>query len=210
MAITKGHWLLLLFTLTYTLGFGAYYVSIQNLEFLWYVATLLGLIVFIGTTLKHSQLPSWVLWLLSLWGLLHMAGGGVVVGDSALYRYLIWPFYVDGVDPDFVIFKFDQFVHAYGFGISAIALLLIFERWTKGTVGPRALAATAVLSAMGLGVANEIVEFAAVIVFSETGVGGYYNVSLDLVFNTLGALIAIGLLYIVRRLKNHDGRKSQS
>lgn len=196
--LTRTHAFILGFSLLYTLGFGLYYVSAQNLEFLWYVLTLLGLIAFIAVTIHRSQLSHTHLILLSIWGFLHMAGGSVVVDGEALYRYVLIPFHVDG---DFTILKFDQFVHAYGFGVAAVALLSIFERWTKGTVGPRALAATSILAAMGLGVINEIVEFTAVVSFAETGVGDYYNTALDLIFNTLGALIAVGLVFAFRRLK---------
>ncbi len=188
----------LAFTLLYTAGFGLYYISAENLEFLWYVLTLLVLIAFVALTIRRSQLSNTHLALLSIWGLLHMAGGSVVVDGNVLYRYVLIPFFVDG---DFTILKFDQFVHAYGFGVCAVALLSIFERWTHGTVGPRALAATAALSAMGLGVLNEIIEFAAVVSLAETGVGDYYNTALDLLFNTIGAFVAVGIIFSVRRLK---------
>lgn len=196
--LTRTRAIILGATLLYTFGFGAYYVSAENLEFLWYVATLLGIIGFLAYTIKRSQLSNLHLTLLSIWGFLHMAGGSVMIDGGVLYRYVLIPFVIDG---DLTIFRFDQFVHAYGFGVSAIALLSIFERWTKGTVGPRALAATAALAAMGLGVVNEIIEFAAVVTLQETGVGDYYNTALDLVFNTLGALVAVSLVFLVRRLK---------
>jgi putative membrane protein len=41
---------------------------------------------------------------------------------------------------------------------------------------------------MGLSVVNELIEFAAVVVSPSTGVGGYVNTLLDLLFNTLGAV----------------------
>jgi len=48
---------------------------------------------------------------------------------------------------------------------------------------------------------NEIVEFFATVILPETGVGGYINTSLDLVFNLLGALIAMGFIYWHERKK---------
>lgn len=196
--LTRTHAFILVATLLYTLAFGLYYVSAQNLEFLWYVLTLLVLIAFISLTIKRSQLSNTHLILLSIWRFLHMAGGSIPVDGEVLYRYVLILFHVDG---DFTILKFDQFVHAYGFGVSAVAPLSIFERWTKGAVGPRAIAATAVLAAMGLGVINEIVEFTAVVSFAQTGVGDYYNTALDLVFNTLGAVIAVSIVFLLRGLK---------
>lgn len=199
MTLTKGHWVLLAFTALYILGFGAYFVLAGNAEFLWYVAVMVGLVIFIGTTLHRSRFSLPLLWALSVWGLLHMAGGGVRMGDGVLYAQVLIPFVIDG---EKTILKYDQFVHAYGFGVAALALLSIFRRWVGTSVGPRALAATAVLASMGLGVINEIVEFSAVVALSNTGVGGYYNTALDLVFNTLGALLAVGGYYAFRRLRS--------
>lgn len=199
MTLTKGHWFLLAFTAAYIAGFGAYFSLQGNGEFLWYVAVMVGLVVFVGTTLKRSQFSLPILWALSLWGLLHMLGGGVRIDGHVLYAQVLIPLHIDG---EMSLFKYDQFVHMYGFGIAAIGLLTIFRRWAGDRVGPRALAATAVLSAMGLGVINEMVEFAAVVASPNTGVGGYFNTALDLVFNTLGALVAVGAYYAYLRLKS--------
>lgn len=50
------------------------------------------------------------------------------------------------------------------------------------------------LVAMGLGALNEVSEFSAVMAFSRTGVGGYYNIVLDLTFNLIGAAGAVLLV----------------
>lgn len=47
------------------------------------------------------------------------------------------------------------------------------------------------LMGCGFGAINEIVEFLAVVALPETGVGGYANTLLDLVFNFVGALSAV-------------------
>jgi putative membrane protein len=44
---------------------------------------------------------------------------------------------------------------------------------------------------MGLGALNEMIEFSAVLMVPGTNVGGYYNTALDLVSNSIGAVIAI-------------------
>ena len=41
-----------------------------------------------------------------------------------------------------------------------------------------------------------MIEFAAVVVLGDTGVGGYVNNALDLVFNALGAVTAMAILAI--------------
>src|SRR3989338_4568607 len=161
--LNRAQLVILVLTLLYTLGFGIYYVSIRNYEFLWYVLTLVLLIWFIGATIKQSRSPDWLLVAFSFWGLLHMLGGGLQVGDGVLYSYVLYPFVHYG---ELTILKFDQVVHAYGFGICAILMQLLLERTNTGKVWVPLIS---VLIAMGLGVVNEIIEFIAVIVVSETG-----------------------------------------
>ena len=58
--------------------------------------------------------------------------------------------------------------------------------------GWKAPAVILVLAGAGVGVVNEIIEFVAAWMIPETGVGGYTNTMLDLVFNMIGATIAMG------------------
>ena len=44
------------------------------------------------------------------------------------------------------------------------------------------------LASMGLSVVNELIEFSTVVYIGSTGVGGYVNTLLDLLFNSLGAV----------------------
>ena len=46
---------------------------------------------------------------------------------------------------------------------------------------------------------NEMIEFSAVLMVPDTNVGGYYNTALDLVFNALGAVIAMVLVRAFKR-----------
>lgn len=85
MTFTLKHWALLIFTLGYVAIAGTYFVRAGNYEFLWYIAVLLFFVVAVGGTLRRSQIPVWLLSLLSLWGFLHMAGGGVRIDDHVLY-----------------------------------------------------------------------------------------------------------------------------
>jgi hypothetical protein len=49
---------------------------------------------------------------------------------------------------------------------------------------------------MGLGALNEMIEFAAVVMFPQTNVGGYVNTALDPVFNAAGAVVAMALIAV--------------
>ena len=57
----------------------------------------------------------------------------------------------------------------------------------------------AILSAIGIGLLNAVIEFGMVI-FADAAdaVGGYYNTALDLVFNLIGAII--GAVFVSRVL----------
>ena len=201
MGLSKQHLLLLGFNLAYLAGFSLYFLVTKNYEFIWYVFVLLLLLLLVWSTLKISHLPNYLLWLLSLWGLLHMAGGGVQIGDRVLYAHLLIPFVSDG---DFSILKYDQLVHMYGFGVGTIASYFLLAQKIHGYIRHFWLSVVAILIGMGLGVVNEIVEFVAVVAVPENGVGGYFNISLDLVFNTIGAIAAMLIYTFAVKLKAHE------
>ncbi len=191
-SFTRQQWVILIFSLSYLCAFTAYYLVSANYEFLWYVAVMVFFFALLIGTLRSSQFTPLILWGLSVWGLLHMAGGSIPVGDTVLYGVQLIDIVSDG--GEFVILKYDQFVHAFGFGVTTlVAYHLMAPRWREGA-SHGLLLALCVAIGMGLGAVNEIVEFIAVVAISETGVGGYFNTSLDLVFNALGALGAAGIL----------------
>jgi energy-coupling factor transporter transmembrane protein EcfT len=186
---------LIAFTLAYTIPFTVYFLSRGNGEFIWYIIVVLVLMVLVLGTLPKSQLPRGIVWALSVWALLHLAGGSVRVGETVLYGLQLLPIYNGG--GEMILLKYDQVVHAFGFGLSALAMLHFLRRYEsdKNKIGVYIIAA---LAGMGLGVLNEIVEFIAVLLFPNNGVGGYVNTSLDLIFNTLGAAVAISVAWLRR------------
>lgn len=177
-----------LFTVTYVAIFTAWFLSIGNYEFIVYVLTMVGLMALIAATLGKAEYPPAILWALSLWGLMHMAGGGVPMNGSVLYNLVLIPIIdVEGS----VILKYDQFVHAFGFGVTAWLLHHLLTRHFPETRGTATALVYPALAAMGLGAVNEMIEFSAVLMVPDTNVGGYTNTALDLVFNALGAVIAM-------------------
>ncbi len=195
--LTRGRMYVAVFTTLYLVGFSVWFLSNGNYEFIGYIATMLVFIGVIVGTLRTSQLSDRMLWLLSLWGLLHMLGGGLRIDGHVLYAQILYPFHVDG---DFTYLKYDQVVHAFGFGVAAAAIHGIVARMapTMRTFGRIMLPA---LASMGLSVVNELIEFTAVILLPNTWVGGYYNLSLDLVSNTVGAFAAVLILELWRLKK---------
>lgn len=182
---------LILFTALYITGFTAWFLAIGNVEFLVYVGTMAALIALVGLTLEKAAYPLPLLWALTIWGLLHMAGGGVPVGGSVLYTLPLLPVIENG---EMTILKYDQVVHAYGFGVTAWLLHHLLTRHFQDTRGTLTAFAFPALGAMGLGAVNEIIEFTAVLAVPDTNVGGYINTALDLCFNALGALAASAIL----------------
>jgi putative membrane protein len=186
-----------LFTGAYVLAFTAWFLIRGNYEFVVYVITMLILIALVGRSLRSAEYPLSMLWALSLWGLLHMAGGGVPVGESVLYSAQVVP--LSPPDGEWTFLKYDQIVHAYGFGVTAWVLWHLMRRHYPVLDGTWTIYVYPALAAMGLGAVNEIIEFIAVLSVPETNVGGYVNTALDLVFNAAGAVAAMLIVAVTRR-----------
>lgn len=163
-----------------------------NSEFLMYIVVMLVLVAVVWSVHRSVDLTGPALWALSLWGLAHMAGGLIVVPAAwpveaqSRVLYSLW------LIPERL--KYDQVVHAYGFGVTTWicwqgmrAAIRRRGGRVRPTVGLMVLAASA---GMGLGAMNEIVEFAATLWIPETNVGGYTNTGWDLVANLAGCLTA--------------------
>ncbi len=179
------------FTLGYIVLFTIWFLSIGNYEFIIYVVTMLALVLLVGASLGKAAYPPSMLWALSFWGLAHMAGGGVPVGDAVLYNLELIP--LISTDRIFIL-KYDQLVHAYGFAVAAWLLHHLLVRHFPATRGTATVLVYPVLASMGLGAVNEIIEFSAVLAVPDTNVGGYINTALDLCFNALGACIAVAVI----------------
>ena len=179
------------FTVAYILIFTVWFFAIGNYEFIIYVITMIALLLLVGLSLRKAEYPASMLWALSLWGLMHMAGGGVPVGGSVLYSLRLMP--IVETEQLFIL-KYDQLVHAYGFGVTTWVLHHLLVRHFPGVRGTATSLVYPALASMGLGAVNEIIEFSAVLAVPDTNVGGYYNTALDLVFNATGAIVAVGIL----------------
>jgi hypothetical protein len=198
-------WPVAIFTLLYLLAAigGAY--TRGNREFVFYIAVMLVLIAAVGWLHRQVQLSAGILWALSIWGALHMAGGLVPVpaswpidGDQRVL-YSLW------LIPDRL--KYDQVVHAYGFGITTWTCwhALRAAMAHRLSVAPQQIQPTfgllllCLAAGMGFGALNEVIEFVAVLTVPNTNVGGYENTGWDLVSNLTGCLIAALAIYVGTR-----------
>lgn len=172
-------------------------VQIGNIEFVLYFVVLCVLLAVVAALHLKIRLHIGALWGLSVWGLAHMAGGLLPVPES-------WPTAGDGnvlynlwIVPGYL--KFDQLVHAYGFGLVTWICWQGLQ-YSFASQGVRAtptlgLLTICVAGGMGFGAANEVVEFLATLALPETNVGGYENTGWDLVANFVGSVMAAVAIY---------------
>jgi Predicted membrane protein (DUF2238) len=195
--LSKQHWYIIGFSALYLLVGGFYFLRDFNNEFVIYVAVIVAIFAGVFSTLKATQFPVWMLWLLSFWGLMHVAGGAVQIGDHVLFAQKIYPFLDLG--GDFYILKYDQVVHAYLYGLVALMAYhtMRVPLQVRGHIFLVGLAAAMI--SLGISGLNEIMEFLIAVTLEENGVGGYENAMLDLIFNFSGAVVALGVLFVARR-----------
>jgi putative membrane protein len=189
MILTTAQKALLTTNVFIVIGFGWYYLQSLNYEFLAYVGTIAIVTAVLFGTLRWTRFSSGIILGVTIWGLLHMLGGSVQTADGVLYAYRLFPFFDGG--GDFYILKMDQVIHAFLYGVIG----LMFYHLLTNIIGVRShkvlIAAIAIFAAAGFSIINEIIEFLAAVNLPETGVGGYENTVLDMIFNLTGAAIAV-------------------
>ena len=189
MILTTAQKALLTTNVFIVIGFGWYYLQSLNYEFLAYVGTIAIVTAVLFGTLRWTRFSSGIILGVTIWGLLHMLGGSVQTADGVLYAYRLFPFFDGG--GDFYILKMDQVIHAFLYGVIG----LMFYHLLTNIIGVRShkvlIAAIAIFAAAGFGIINEIIEFLAEVNLQNTGVGGYHNTVLDLIFNLGGAAVAV-------------------
>jgi hypothetical protein len=57
-----------------------------------YIGVILVLFAGVFGTLKYTRFPVWMLWMFSIWGLMHVLGGMIQTPDGVLFAYRIFPF----------------------------------------------------------------------------------------------------------------------
>ncbi|MBT4135578.1 DUF2238 domain-containing protein [archaeon] len=196
MTIKKGEWLLIIFNLIYIIAFSTYYLKIKNIEFLWYIVIMLLIFGLLFFTQRITKFSYPILWALSAWGLMHMAGGGLIVKGKVLYAFHMIPIWAH---EHFYILKYDQFVHAYLYFVMIFVIWHLIKNNLNKKPNMYILYPVITLTAIGIGAFNEIAEFLPVLFLKETGVGGYYNTAWDIVFNALGAILGAFTLWIFKK-----------
>ena len=188
---------LYIFNALYLIGGGIYFLNDLNHEFVIYVAVIVAILGLVFSLQQKAQFPLWMLWALSIWGLMHVLGGAVETRDGVLFAYRIYPFLDLG--GDFYILKYDQVVHAYLYGLVAIMAQHVLRVPMQVLGGSMLIGFVAVMISLGISGLNEIMEFIIAMSLERNGVGGYVNAMLDLIFNVSGAIIGVLLVACVSK-----------
>ncbi|MBD3252147.1 DUF2238 domain-containing protein [Candidatus Pacearchaeota archaeon] len=184
--VTKTQLAILFFSIAYTLISAFLYLGRKNYEFLIYIGVLIFFIALISFLHLKYRFTTGTLLGISIWGLMHMLGGLVYINGTRLYGVMLLPF-----------LRYDQFVHFYCYIFVTLIAYQILRSYSKKD--NLIVSILLIFIGMGIGSLNEIIEFIAVLILPETGVGGYYNTMWDIVANTLGAVFAV--VYI--NIKNY-------
>jgi len=159
-----------------------------NGEFVIYAGAMVVIIATVLVVHGHARFSATVLWLLAIWGLLHMMGGTVLIdarwAETDSDRYVLYAMRLHPMLP-----RYDQMVHAFGFFAATAACWEACRSLLRAKPG-LALSVTALLMGIGLGAINEVIEFGITLTVPENGVGGYVNTGWDLVSNLIGATAA--------------------
>ncbi len=196
MFIRKGQLPIFIANLLILAGFASYYISRLNYEFILYIGVIIFFIAAIIATNHKIYYPNFVLWGLTLWALMHMAGGSLHINGVLLYRIMIVR-----LSETIPAFRFDQLVHIIGFGVATMTLYYVLKPLLRpDSKSIWALSIILVCAGLGIGSLNEIIEFIATLLAPRTGVGGYLNTALDLCANLIGAVIAVTVIMLKERL----------
>ena len=193
MFLNKGQLKIFIITAIYLFLSFIIFSNRKNYEFIMYIGVIIFVLIVILVTNKKINYPNFVLWGMSVWGLLHMAGGGFILKNGrVLYSLILIP-----LSEEYGIFRFDQFVHIVGFGVATLLMYFIIKpHLSKDAYKKVSFAIVIIMAGFGVGALNEIIEFTATVLVPETGVGGYVNTSLDLVSDLLGAIIAYLIIFL--------------
>jgi len=189
VSIRKRELPVLIVNLLYITLFAFLSIGRRNYEFIIYALVIVVFFALILASQRRVEFPPLILWGLTLWGLLHMAGGHLYFGGTRLYEIVLVPL---TLTEEYAIFRYDQFVHTIGFCVATLACHhLLRPQLAAGARPSVTLPALLVLMGMGMGALNEVIELLVVFVVPQSGVGGYFNTALDLLFNMFGAMLAV-------------------
>lgn len=183
-------------------------VATGNTEFIFYLVIMVVAMTIVLWLHLRLAMSAGLIWCLVAWAALHMAGGLTPLPEGWPYDgehrvlYSWWIIPKAGADGGGWL-KYDQPVHAFGFGVMTWLCWQALTRIARMRHGVTLRPTFGVLvicaaAGCGFGALNEIIEFIATRI-AETNVGGYENTGWDLVYNAVGAVVAAVLIRTAAR-----------
>jgi len=148
-----------------------------------YTAIVTLLVSGLWLVLRRYEHPIWLMALLQLALLGHMAGRTVYIGDTQLYRTALL-----GI-------RTDKIIHAINSMAGAAYLTVLFRRLGLAFRGWEGF--IVVMTVCGAGAFVEIVEYLGVLLLPITHVGNYANNVQDLIGNLVGAIAGWAIVRLV-------------
>lgn len=177
--------ILSIFSVGYLVALVAFGLISALSQTFFYATFMVAAFALVVMTYSRFRLRQITLWGLALWGIAHLAGGLLSIGADVLYRFDLIP----------GLLRFDQVVHAFGFGFATAAC---WDVLGEVIVRDRAAARSvlALLGGLGFGAINEAIEFLVTRIDPSSNIGGFVNTGFDLLFNALGCAVAAIALYL--------------
>jgi uncharacterized membrane protein YjdF len=185
--LRAGHIVLLIINVGLLLAFGTVFLLKKNYEFVIYVGVIIVCMALVCVSFFRVRYSSATLMGLTIWSLLHMAGGGVYINGIRLYEIILIP-----LSQTYPILRYDQVVHTFGFAAATLTMFDLLRPLLKENLqGYVSLSVVVIMAGLGVGAFNEIVEALVSAIVPSSGVGGYLNTALDLISDLLGAILAM-------------------
>ena len=184
------HIVLLIINIGLVITFGTVFLLHKNYEFVIYVGVIIVCLSLICLTFFRTAYSTATLLGLTIWSLMHMAGGGVYINGVRLYDIILIP-----LSQTYPILRYDQVVHIFGFAAATLTMFDLLRPLLKENLQHFiALSVVVVMAGLGVGAFNEIVEALVAATIPQSGVGGYVNTALDLISDLIGAVLAMAFI----------------
>ncbi len=188
--IRPGHIVLLVINAALLVAFGTAFLMRKNYEFIIYVGVIIVCLAIIAATFFKVRYSIPTLIGLTVWSLMHLAGGSVYINGTLLYEIILIP-----ISQKYPILRYDQLVHTWGFAVATLTMFDLLRPLLRENLQHFvALSIVVVMAGLGVGAFNEIVEAIVAAVVPESGVGDYVNTTLDLIADLLGAILAMAFV----------------
>ncbi len=190
-----------LVTVLYLVAATSAAITLQNWDFLkTYIPFLIAISALLATLHRRIHFSHTLLWALTLWGAMHLAGGLVRIPetwDSHGEHQILSSWLMIGT-----WLKYDHLAHTFGFGTCTWLIWESFRASIQARLGRKlypsiGMILLCIFAAMGLGAISELIEFITIHKTPLNSSQGQLDTYWDLFANLIGCLFA-GVLILFR------------